>query len=92
MNAADCFSFEDRMIPFHRGESFASALERAGIRDYGPDGVGGSFGQFCGIGMCQRCLIRLENRLVEACLEPAVAGSRLECAYSSPAGAPSGDD
>lgn len=65
-------------IPFRTGESVATALMRAGIMAFGTAPTGQARTVFCGIGLCQGCLIRVEGRLTEACLLPARDGLHLE--------------
>ena len=66
-----------RPVPFRPGETVASALLRAGIAVFGRAATGQPRAVFCGIGLCQGCLIRAEGRLTEACLLPARDGLRL---------------
>lgn len=71
------FTWHDHTVPFRTGESVASALDRAGIRAFGPAGAGREWAVFCGIGQCQGCLVLHEGQLTEACLLPAREGMRL---------------
>ncbi|MCL7463528.1 2Fe-2S iron-sulfur cluster-binding protein [Phaeovulum sp. NW3] len=64
-------------VPFRVGETVASALMRAGIAAFGTAPTGQARAVFCGIGLCQGCLIRAEGRITEACLLPARDGLRL---------------
>lgn len=64
-------------IPFRPGETVAVALHRAGIGSFGHGPGGQSRGIFCGIGQCQGCLVRLGDRLTEACLLPCRPGLEL---------------
>jgi predicted molibdopterin-dependent oxidoreductase YjgC len=64
-------------ISFRSGESVATALLRAGINGFGTGPTGQARGVFCGIGLCQGCLIRAEGRLTEACLLAARDGLHL---------------
>lgn len=57
-----------RKIPYRTGESLGSALARAGVRGLGRAGTGQLRAVFCGIGQCQNCMVRVDGRLVEACL------------------------
>lgn len=56
-------------VPFLSGESVASALNRAGIRQ---------FGLFCGIGQCQGCLVTIKGRTFEACLTRCQDGVEID--------------
>lgn len=60
--------WKGRRVAFRRGESLASALSVAGVRDLGRAATGQARAVFCGIGQCQNCLVRVEGRLTEACL------------------------
>lgn len=64
-------------IPFRTGESVATALLRAGINRFGTGPTGQARTVFCGIGLCQGCLIRAEGRFTEACLLAAEDGLHL---------------
>lgn len=66
--------WQGRSIAFATGESVASALARAGVRDLGARPAGGAMAVFCGIGQCQGCLVQIGGRLVEACLTPCREG------------------
>ncbi|MBX3530653.1 MAG: (2Fe-2S)-binding protein [Rhizobiaceae bacterium] len=65
------FAWRGATIPFHPGESVASALMRAGVLQLGQDGAGCRLRYFCGIGACQSCLVSVGGTIVEACLTPA---------------------
>lgn len=66
--------WQGRAVPFHPGESVASALMRAGIRDLTGAPGGTARAVFCGIGQCQSCLVRIDGRVTEACLAPCRDG------------------
>lgn len=70
--------WKSRAIPFHNGESVASALQRAGIHQFGRAPTGQTLGVFCGIGQCQGCLICADGRVSEACLLPCRDGLILQ--------------
>lgn len=72
--SANTFIWQDREIPFVAGESIAAALTAAGILTFGPDMGGRETRYFCGIGACQNCLVRVDGRVVEACLTVAHTG------------------
>lgn len=69
------FTFRGRQVPFRQGDTVAAALAEAGIADLGRDANGAQLRYFCGIGACQSCLVRIDGRVVEACLTPAAAGA-----------------
>ena len=54
-----------REVAAHPGESLAAALIAADVRE---------FVAFCHMGVCQQCLVRVNGRLVQACLTPVAAG------------------
>ena len=54
-----------REVAAHPGESLAAALIAAEVRE---------FVAFCHMGVCQQCLVRVDGRLVQACLTPVAAG------------------
>lgn len=53
-----------REVLAYPGESLAAALIAAGITRTA----------FCHMGVCQQCLVRVDGRLVQACLTPVAAG------------------
>jgi len=55
------------------GENLAAALLAAGVRRLG-EGPGSPRAAFCMMGSCQQCLVRVDGRLVQACLTPVRAG------------------
>jgi len=61
-------------VSFDAGESVAAALMRAGLRDLGSDGAGARLRYFCGIGVCQNCLVSVGGCVMESCLTPARDG------------------
>lgn len=69
--------WNDTAISFHSGESVANALLREGITQFGNACTGQPRAVFCGIGLCQGCLIRADGRLTEACLLAASDGLHL---------------
>ena len=77
MTGARGFMWQGRAIPFQPGESVAAALVAAGVVSFGPDLAAGAR-YFCGIGMCQGCLVRIDGVVREACLAPAAAGATIE--------------
>jgi predicted molibdopterin-dependent oxidoreductase YjgC len=70
------FSFEGRALRAPVGESLAAALMAAGVRRLG-EGPGSARAAFCMMGTCQQCLVRVEGRLVQACLTPVRVGLRV---------------
>lgn len=87
MSAPAEFDWNGLAIPFRPGETLAAALLRAGAdRAPRPDGQSEgqsedrpedrpAFAYFCGIGMCQSCLVVCDGRAVEACITLATAGA-----------------
>ena len=55
--------FDGAEIPARRGESIAAALTRAGIFEL-RDGRG----MFCGMGVCQDCVVEIDGRTRRACM------------------------
>lgn len=72
--SASHFTFRGVVVPFRPGETIAAALLAAGVLDFSRDANGAQLRYFCGIGACQSCLVRIDGRVVEACLTPAAAG------------------
>lgn len=65
------FVWRGTRVPFRDGETIAVALGHAGVLDLGRGCDGVALRYFCGVGACQGCLVRVDGRIVEACLEPA---------------------
>jgi hypothetical protein len=69
------FTFDGRPVAARPGQSLAAALTEAGVRAF-RDTVGGAErGVFCGMGVCQDCLVTVDgvpNR--RACMTPVAAG------------------
>jgi sarcosine oxidase subunit alpha len=64
-----------RDISAHPGESIAAALIAAGHWRFGEgEDPARPRTAFCMMGVCQQCLLRVDGRLVQACLTPIVAG------------------
>jgi aerobic-type carbon monoxide dehydrogenase small subunit (CoxS/CutS family) len=72
------FLWRGQPIPFHKGETIASALSRLGIHKLGEPTSLVPRQLFCGIGQCQNCLIRVDGVTTEACLAPCQEGLRAE--------------
>jgi NADPH-dependent 2,4-dienoyl-CoA reductase/sulfur reductase-like enzyme len=88
---ADVFSFEGRSIAAKPGQSLAAALIAAGERGLRQTAGGALRGVFCGMGVCQECLVEIDgvpNR--RACMEKAVPGLvvRRQPAFARLEGAP----
>ncbi|MDO9636940.1 MAG: FAD-dependent oxidoreductase [Pseudotabrizicola sp.] len=72
------FTFDGQSIPLRPGQSLAAALTEAGLRSFRQTAKGASRGIFCGMGVCQDCLVTIDgvpNR--RACMTPAVAGQEI---------------
>lgn len=70
--------FEGDAIPFEAGDSIAAALIRAGRRGLRETASGGLRSIFCGMGVCQDCLVTVNGRAGQrACMTPAEAGAEI---------------
>ncbi len=73
------FSFEEREVEAHRGETVAGALLAAGVRSLRhAEGGGQPRGLFCGIGICFECRMEIDgqpNR--RACMTPVAPGMKV---------------
>lgn len=68
-------TFDGRALPALPGESVAAALTAVGIRSFRRTAAGRPRGLFCGIGVCQDCLVEIDGRSSQrACLAPVRAG------------------
>ena len=80
------FTFDGAAIPAPGALSVAAALTRAGIRGFRRTEAGAARGVFCGMGVCQDCLVTVDgqpNR--RACMTPARAGMKVETQAARPA-------
>lgn len=64
------FTYDGKTIAFNDGETLAAAILRASSGET-------RLSYFCGIGNCQSCLVWMDERPVEACLTPAIAGANV---------------
>jgi NADPH-dependent 2,4-dienoyl-CoA reductase/sulfur reductase-like enzyme len=62
------FEFEGKTISAPHGQSIAAALTAAGIRDLHGARNGEGRGLFCGMGVCQDCLVLVDGELRRACM------------------------
>lgn len=69
------FVFDGVTIDAFEGETVATALHAAGIRDFGRQGTRGIF---CAMGLCQECVVRVAGGHVEACRLAATDGLAVE--------------
>ena len=62
------FTFDEEPIRSRAGMSLAAALWEAGVRVLGHNPVDGSpRGMFCAMGICQECVVLVDDLRVEAC-------------------------
>ena len=62
MSDSVSFTFEGRELTGRRGESLAAALMAAGIRSLRTTRTGAERGIFCGMGVCQDCLVEVDGQ------------------------------
>jgi thioredoxin reductase len=94
----DSFRFDGTPVAFGPGASIAAALTAAGHRHLRDTAKGAARGMFCGMGVCQDCLVTVDGVPNQrACMTAAVAGQKverqavlvpLETAQAKPATAP----
>lgn len=73
------FTFDGREVSTRPGQSLAAALTKAGQRALRQTAKGNLRGMFCGMGVCQDCLVTVDgvpNR--RACMTLAEEGQRVE--------------
>src|SRR5262245_41374187 len=56
------FTFDGARLEGRYGESLAAALTAAGIRDFRQTQSGARRGMFCGMGVCQDCLVEVDGK------------------------------
>lgn len=63
------FFFDGRPVAAREGQTVAMALWAAGIRNLRTSArCGEPRGLFCGIGVCQECVVWIEGRRCESCM------------------------
>ncbi|PWJ17046.1 FAD-dependent oxidoreductase [Jannaschia seohaensis] len=78
--------FDGRAVPFREGQTIAAALTEAGQRAFRRTAKDAPRGIFCGMGVCQDCLVTVDgvpNR--RACMTKARAGQRVTTGEPFPA-------
>lgn len=61
------FTFDDQEIAAHDGETIAAALMRTGQVNIRTSPYGEGSGVFCGMGICQECVVEVDGKKVESC-------------------------
>lgn len=78
MTGSISFRFEDQTIAANPGQSVAAALVDAGISDFRETVSGRARGMFCGIGVCQDCLVEIDGIPNQrACMTKAQSGASI---------------
>jgi predicted molibdopterin-dependent oxidoreductase YjgC len=73
--AAVTITVGGRPVVAHPGESLAAALIAARLWRFGEaEDPARPRTAVCMMGVCQQCLLRVDGRVVQACLTPVVAG------------------
>lgn len=83
--------FEGAEIPARAGETIAAALTRAGVRVFRETRGGAGRGLFCGMGVCQDCLVEVDGQANQRACMTSVAGAqevRRQAALAGTAAAP----
>lgn len=80
-------TFEQRTVACIEGDTLAAALVDAGELTCRIGRSGDPRGVFCGMGVCQECVVLVDGVPARACMTPARAGARIEVlsADTSPA-------
>jgi len=78
MTANKTFFFDGQEILIRPGDTYASALTRAGILALRRSPNGQPRGLFCGIGLCQECRVVLDEDVsLRACMSVARPGTQV---------------
>jgi thioredoxin reductase len=78
-------TFDGTRIPVTPGATVAAALTDAGHRAFRQTAGGDARGIFCGIGVCQDCLVTIDGvPNLRACMTPALDGARVETQVAFP--------
>lgn len=73
------FRFEGQAVPARPGQSLAAALTQAGVRSFRKTARGSERGIFCGMGVCQDCLVTVDGEPSQrACMTMAKARMEVE--------------
>lgn len=79
------FTFDGTPVRIAPGASVAAALTDAGHRAFRQTAKGGERGIFCGMGVCQDCLVTIDGAPNKrACMSPARAGSMVQTQVAFP--------
>ncbi|WP_420406774.1 2Fe-2S iron-sulfur cluster-binding protein [Hoeflea sp.] len=85
------FTFDDRPVALRPGQSVAAALTESGQRPFRITAKDERRGMFCGMGVCQDCLVTIDGVPNQrACMTPAKAGMVVstQVAFAALAGQP----
>jgi thioredoxin reductase len=86
------FHFEGEALRARRGQSLAAALTGAGVAVFRHTARGTPRGLFCGMGVCQDCLVEVDGRPNQrACMTILEAGMKVRRQDAFPALAAAGD-
>lgn len=79
------FFFDGQPIVFGQGQSIAAALTNAGLRAFRHTAKGAHRGMFCGMGVCQDCLVTIDGIPNQrACMTPAASDLAIETQVAFP--------
>jgi predicted molibdopterin-dependent oxidoreductase YjgC len=76
---------DGRPIEAHAGENLATALWATGIRQLRTSPGGAPRGMFCGMGICQECVVEVEGVAVLACQTRVAEGLEVHLRRDDPA-------
>lgn len=76
---------DGRPVEAFAGENLATALWAAGIRQLRTSPGGASRGMFCGMGVCQECVVEVEGVAVLACQTRVAEGLEVHLRRDDPA-------
>jgi glycine/D-amino acid oxidase-like deaminating enzyme/NADPH-dependent 2,4-dienoyl-CoA reductase/sulfur reductase-like enzyme len=78
------FVFDGTPVEAREGDSIAAALTAHGIRQLGSRRNGQARGQFCGMGVCQDCVVTVDGRRsVRACMETVTPGMQVTAQHDA---------
>ncbi len=77
--SVESFQFNGETIAIRPGQSLAAALTEAGHRQFRETAKGATRGIFCGMGVCQDCLLTVDGAPNKrACMTPAAPGMQVQ--------------
>jgi D-hydroxyproline dehydrogenase subunit gamma len=72
------FQFEGEEFSGFEGETISAALLRAGLLNIRNAPSGEARGIFCGMGVCQECVVEVQGKKIESCRATLIDGLKVK--------------